>query len=264
MDLTTQIDPYNIKNIRQIFAKITDNYSCDFGGNTLMCQDLYAPNLSSNGQTGFLRHRGVMRLLTNSLKDQYLSANQPLKILAAPSSIGCEAYALSAFALSAGLDKQGFQIDAFDRSETFTALARLGSYPYEMAYMVDADWRDMFFDQGIAPSPMVNIREDVKDHVCFIEPQPFETFKTNASYDVVMVNNLFMYLDASRTSEAMNTLNETGAKLIITTADRGAPESMPQHMLYISAADHPYWKKSELISSNVLQDKYRFWARLEI
>lgn len=177
-----------------------------------------------NGQTAFLRHSGLMRLMIASLRQfDTVPRTQPLRILAAPSSIGCEAYMLSGLALDAGLGgNAGFTIDAFDLSAKFTAIARGGAYPAHVISLMEDSWRSLLFPAGRGDERYTRVHDAVRAPVRFLEPCDFTAFKPEHAYDVAMVNNLFQYLTAPQAVDALDAVHATGAKLFIYTPPKNA------------------------------------------
>lgn len=251
--------PYVIPGmtIRESFERITNDFATGFEP-TIFCRD-YDGDIRANGQTGFLRHLGIGLLTFDAFaRYQRHDETKQVRILAAPSSIGAEAYGLAAVAMNVGLGgNAGFTIDAFDRSENFTRLASIGAYPSEMAEAVARPWQDRIFASA-AETGLSYVRADVKSHVRFLEPQSYEDFIPEADYDVVIANYLFQYLNERQAEDVLYAIQDTNARMIVT--DRKVHIDIPSEMPYVPITQHEGWKDSPLANSKTVLGYYNVWV----
>lgn len=261
-------DNLNTKDDQEKFlramAEITNN-GCikSFNLQDIFCTgEAISETENLNGQTAFFRHFLVIRYLVNLLKEE-VNDNQTIRVLSAPSSIGCEAYGLTGLALSYGFNN--IAVDGFDRSEMFTKVAKLGSYPSIFARRLE-NWCDIAFD-GFDPNiPIVPVKDEIKERVSFLPPSKFEDLKTDNPYDVVMANNLFQYLDEASLRKTADKIKNLSPSFVIHTKvgcdDFGALLGSS----YGSLESHPYYKKETdemgvfAEGASVLKD-YGFWFR---
>ncbi len=255
-----QIDPLQLHKAFAIATRGFSTYSLH--PDDFVCDDTIKGGRTVNGRTGFFRHRGIAHFTIESLLELHPNPDRPIEILAAPSSIGCEAFGFAALGVRKGLGgKAGFNIDAFDCSERFTALARQGCYPIEMVRNMEESWRGILLDPDIVHDRFVNVRRAVKSRVRFLDHMFFQDFSPQKKYDVVMVNNLLMYLNDDEREQAMKVIVSTGAELLIVNTDDRVFSEMPPSLPYIHVKEHPVWADTPLAESAFLHTDYHIWAR---
>ncbi|MCB1538251.1 MAG: hypothetical protein H6865_02820 [Rhodospirillales bacterium] len=249
-------------DLRRAFMQVTGNFEMEGPlDGCFLCRDTDPAGNSLNGHTHFFRHWYLARTLAKTLRDVIGNDAAPLRILAAPSSIGCEANGLAAMAIAGGLDQDaGFSIDAFDISPLFTRLARAKAYPGEMADILEPQWRRMLFPE--TSQALVPVLDTVGAHLNFLDAQPFETFRAQSHYHVAMVNNLFLYMNADQLAAAMETLRAVRPDMIVFGFDKGiGRESGVRVPGYVDIGAHPVWRDTALANDNLLRPRYGMWVR---
>ncbi len=250
--------PENARIVREIFSLMTNRFTpFNLEGTSFVFKEHLGAD-AANGTTGFFRHSAVMHPLINSLHVAARGRTAPIRILAAPSSVGCEAYTLSAVACASGISQmRDFRIDSFDRSETFTALARLGAYPRELSEHLFRKKNGALFSS--TENEIVYVRNDVKSNVRFLDPQGIENFVPQERYNAIMLNNLFMYLNEEQQDKVIDFIKDSEADIVIMTSDDNAPVTIPRSLPYVPLKNHPDWQDSSLARADLMS--YYIWAR---
>lgn len=261
-----QIDvtPEEAKILRT-FAHVTNGYRIK----TFNLQDIFCEGeeiegaQALNGQTSFFRHSFVTRYLLEILEREGKKEN-PIKVLAAPSSIGCEANGLTALALSKGFNN--IAVHGFDRSQIFTDIARLGVYPNILARRLERSSHLLFEASDDAQRPIVPVKDEIRDRVTFLEPSRFQDFETDDQYDIVMVNNLFQYTTDDDTEAIIRRVKQLEPSFIIFT--RQGAENLTESIRegYSSLEHHWYFQEEERrlgksFEGEAILKSYEFWFR---
>lgn len=242
------------EDIYKTFARVTRNFASDIRDyRAIMCTDVSDDGQELIGQTAFFRHYRVMHELLASIKKP-----ERLRILAAPASIGCEAYSLARLSIDLGIGD--VRIDAFDISKTFTELARVGAYPRPMMLRVGND-KDDVFARAPDDSLLVPVQDELKERVRFLEPCKFQDFAPREDYDVVLIGNLFQHLTGGTEVQAcLDVVKKTNASLVVMNK-KGTPKPDGVHFVDIRAV-HPTWRLDKVFDSYQIHlSHYAIWAR---
>ena len=243
-----------------LFAEITNGYELKtFNLEDIFCEGEILGEEPLNGQTGFFRHARVFNYLLDVLKKEF-GENKNIRILAAPSSIGCELYGLSALALSRGFNK--LSLHGFDCSETFTSIAKQGRYPRVLADRLWDRDRRLLFDDYEKEDGVLKVKKQVFDQVTVLPVGAFQDFEMEENYDVVIMNNLFQYLDVDEVESLLNRISKSNPAIIIFTLNgvSGIPCSLNENYfdldgLPVGEGIHP--KSPDM--RNVICQTYGFW-----
>lgn len=228
------------------FSQITGGYTLKrFSLMDIFCEGETVENGQTlNGETAFFRHFRITCYLLDLLKSEG-AQNRALKVLTAPSSIGCEPYSFATMALSRNFTN--VTVHGLDRSAMFTQVARLGHYPNILVRHLE-NWGKGLFDQHDKENRtlhLVPVNEEVAKCVSFLRPGKFQDFQAMDKYDIVMVNNLFQYLSKEDLSAVLDKLVEMKPYLIAftkRTKENGNINLIPG---YASLEEHPFYKEEE-------------------
>jgi len=247
--------------VRKIYHTLTKGFSLA-KNLTFACEEYNGDILAANGMTGPFRHRGVMNLLTRSLIQASIDNTQPIRIFAGPSSIALETNAFSAIAIATGLTKtRKVQIDTFDRSKVFTALARIGAYPVEFTHVNDPHENELIFETTQESMGMIPVRKEVIANTNIMNARSFEDFVPEKHYDVMMLNNLYWYMDAEQQAQATNIIRNARPEIVIVSNDDKTPPDILEQPDYLPFKDHPVWGQTKLALIKPMHERYYIWAR---
>lgn len=142
------------------------------------------------GTTGFVRHRRPMERLLELIEPL---RPEPLRVLSAPCSIGCEPYSLAMIAEDVGFyKKRGLQIDALDLSPLFVEAGRTGLYPAAMVTRTVPDSLQHHFQP--AADGMMQANDSLRARVNFLPAQDLTKFAPEKPYDALIMLNLLVQI----------------------------------------------------------------------
>jgi len=207
-------------------------------------------SLRLNGQTGFYRYSSLMRNVIHALSLTRPHDGETFRVLAAPSSVGCEAYSFAALAQQEGL-KADIAVRGVDLSARFTKLARGGIYPEEAGQHLGRLIRRVLFDPAFDAqgTGTLRIHPDIASKVRFLDPQGIENFRSDAPYDVVMMNNLFKYMTPEQMAGTIDVIDQSCAQFMIFMGDdkgRHIANGMAGLTRFIPVEEHPQWARTAL------------------
>lgn len=253
----------NARIVRKIYHTLTKGFTLK-KPLTFVCEEYNGPILVADGRTGPLRHRGVMNLLTRSLGEASVDNTRPIHMFAGPSSIALETMAFSAIAIAAGLTRtREVEIDTFDRSKIFTALARIGAYPEEFTHVHDPHENALIFETTQQAMGMIPVRNEVMTNTNIMDARSFEDFSPEKHYDVIMLNNLYCHLDERQQERATNVIRNAQADIVVISKDEDTQPDILKRPDYIPFKDHPIWGQTKLGQFKPIHEKYYIWARSE-
>ncbi len=245
------------------FAAVTNNFQRDkFTPEHVHCFDR-APDtdIRLNGQTGFVRHFDVNKYMLDFLLT--LKRGKDIKILDAPTSIGCAIYGLAAQSIS--YDFNSVTITGFDYSERFSELALLGKYPSIMTRLLWHKHIEMIFDEYETRRDFekshvfAKVKPIIRERVDLLPPQKIQDYDMAGDYDAVVLNNLFQYISDEDAQETLTKVVEREPSVIYFTKDKlkSIPSSLRE--AYVSIEDLPEAGGDEMDYRNKISMDYGFW-----
>ena len=165
----------------------------------------------SIGTTAFFRNRALLEVLFEELKNR---GQRHYSVLFHASSVGAEVYSFVIYYLVNGYsDDFSLTVHATDLEPAFLDYAASGRYPAGILNGLRNDERSCFLVDGQS----VQVVEDVRRHVEFLDAASFMDFEARQTYDVVFLLNALIYVPADQQASSLDRIASYNSGFLVAT-----------------------------------------------
>lgn len=208
----------------------------------LFREDIYIPyngkKVRSETTTCFFRLHDLYQEILNYLVKQQTDTN-PIHILIAGGSMGCEAYSAAILADNLFGPNHPFIFDTVDISEDMTEIARQGIYHKRMLEQVQRNFLSHF--QDATQERFTEVKSDIKDKVNCLSAQKIESLEPRKQYTAVIAMHVLCHLyyhdNAQVTSNFMLSLTKLSHGIVCLNGPRSMKLPKSPHIKALEKED---------------------------